>query len=110
METHSIVLTFHECATRYGLSEADVHEFVRLGLLQVAPHAPDTLQTEPLRIARLARLHHELGLSKDSLDVVLALCERLEQAQYELRQQRARVWQLEQFVRGAGPLLDIELR
>ncbi|RSK31229.1 chaperone modulator CbpM [Hymenobacter metallilatus] len=107
METHIITITFHECAAHYGLSEADVREFVDLGLLQAAPDRPNALREEPLHVARLARLHHDLGLSKDSLEVVLAMRQRLEQLQQELRQQQARVRQLEVFLGGSGPLLDI---
>lgn len=110
METHIITLTFRQCATRYGLSEADVREFVDLGLLHPAPDTPDALHEEPEHIARLARLHQELGLSKDSLEVVMALRQRLEQAQQELARQRARVRQLELFLRGSGPLLDVDAR
>ncbi|RPD49398.1 hypothetical protein DNI29_00935 [Hymenobacter sediminis] len=110
METHIITLTFRQCATQYGLSEDDVREFVDLGLLHPAPDAPEVLHEEPEHIARLARLHQELGLSKDSLEVVMALRQRLAQAQLELAQQRARVRQLELFLRGSSPLLDIEAR
>lgn len=110
METHLITITYHDCATRYGLSETDVREFVDLGLLQAAPDVPNALQEEPLHVARLARLHHDLGLQKDSLEVILAMRLRLEQMQQELRQQRARVQQLEEFLRGAGPLLDVNFR
>ncbi|RSK43717.1 chaperone modulator CbpM [Hymenobacter rigui] len=107
METHIITITFHECAAQYGLNEADVREFVELGLLQAAPDTPNALREEPLHVARLSRLYHDLGLSKDSLEVVLAMRQRLEQLQQELRQQRARVRQLEVFLSGSGPLLDI---
>ncbi|UOQ79015.1 hypothetical protein MUN84_11100 [Hymenobacter sp. 5516J-16] len=110
METHHIILSFHECATRYGLSETDVREFLELGLLHAAPDTPNALHEEPDHVALLARLHHELGLSKDSLEVILAMRQRLEQLQQELGQQRARVRQLEVFLRGTGPMLDIDLR
>lgn len=106
METHIITITFHDCATRYGLSETDVRDFVELGVLHPAPNVPDALHDEPLHVARVARLYHELGLSKDSLEVVLAMRQRLEQLQLELVQQRARVQQLEIFLRGSGPLLE----
>ncbi|SNC76721.1 chaperone modulatory protein CbpM [Hymenobacter gelipurpurascens] len=110
METHIITITFHDCATRYGLSEADVREFVELGLLQPAADTPDALLEEPDHVARLARLHHELGLSKDSLEVVLDMRQRLVLLQQELQLQRARVRQLELFLRGSSPLQDIDLR
>ncbi|GAB2774327.1 chaperone modulatory protein CbpM [Hymenobacter luteus] len=110
METQLIILTFRECATQYGLSEADVREFMDLGLLHPAPNAPGHLQAEPDHLARLARLHHELGLSKDSLEVVMAMRYRLEQLQQELARQRARVRQLEAFLHGSGPVIDLDLR
>ncbi|TGE09440.1 hypothetical protein [Hymenobacter fodinae] len=108
MDTHIITITFHDCATRYGLSEADVREFVELGLLHRAASLPDALEAEPDHLARLARLHHELGLSKDSLEVVLAMRQRLQQVQQELQLQRARVRQLERFLRGSAPMHDID--
>lgn len=110
METHIITITFHDCATRYGLSEADVREFVELGLLRPAADTPDALLEEPDHVARLARLYNELDLSKDSLEVVLAMRQRLVQLQQELRLQQARVRQLELFLRGDSPLQEIDLR
>jgi chaperone modulatory protein CbpM len=107
MDTHIITITFHDCATYYGLSEADVREFVELGLLHQASNIPDALLEEPDHVARVARLHQELGLSKDSLEVVLAMRQRMLQLQQELQLQRARVQQLEAFLRGSAPLLDI---
>ena len=110
MEAHIITITFHDCATRYGLSANDVREFVELGLLRPAPDTPDALREEPDHVARLARLHHDLGLSKDSLEVVLAMRQHLEQLQHEVRRQQARVRQLERFLGGSAPLLDVDLR
>lgn len=110
MEAHIITITFHDCVTRYGLSEADVREFVELGLLHSAPDTPNALHEEPDYVARLARLHHDLGLSKEGLEVVLALRQQLDELRREVRQQRARVQQLEVFLRGSAPLLDIDLR
>ncbi|SNR50813.1 MULTISPECIES: chaperone modulator CbpM [Hymenobacter] len=110
MEMHSITITFRECATTYGLSETDVREFVDMGLLQASTDTPNALQEEPDHLVRLARLHHELALSKDSLGVVLDMRRRLVQLQQELRQQHARVRQLELFLRGSAPLLDADLQ
>lgn len=101
-----ITITFHDCASRYGLSENDLHEFVDLGLLHPTEE-PDTLQDEPDHLARLARLQHELGLSVEGIDVVLAMRRRLLKLQVELALQRARVAQLEHFLHGSGPLMDI---
>lgn len=108
MEAAIITITFRECVVRYGLSEAEVREFVQLGLLHPAPDVPNALREEPERVARLARLHQELGLSKDSLDVVLNMHQQLEQLQLEVRRQRARVRQLENFLGGLGPVLDFD--
>ncbi|MBT2557031.1 hypothetical protein J7E24_04485 [Hymenobacter sp. ISL-91] len=108
MEAAIITITFRECGVRYGLSETEVREFVRYGLLHPAPDVPDALREEPERVARLARLHRELGLGKASLDVVLNMHRQLEQLQQEVRRQRARVQQLEAFLGGRGPLLDFD--
>ncbi|MGY2130642.1 chaperone modulator CbpM [Hymenobacter sp. HD11105] len=101
-----ITITFRDCASRYGLSENDLHEFVDLGLLHPAEE-PDTLQDEPDQLARLARLHHELGLSVEGIDVVLAMRRRMLKLQAELALQRARIAQLERYLHGSGPLMDI---
>ncbi|SMB84066.1 chaperone modulatory protein CbpM [Hymenobacter roseosalivarius DSM 11622] len=107
METLSIItITFHDCATRYGLSEPDLHAFVDLGLLHPA-EAPDTLRAEPDNLARLARLRHELGLSAEGIDIVLAMRHRLLELQTELARQRARVAQLEYYLNKSGPLVDL---
>lgn len=108
METHIITITYHDCASAYGLSERDVREFVDLGLLQTAPDVPNAIQDEPDHLARLARLHLDLGLSKEGIDVVLAMRQRLLDLQAELNRQRARAYQLEQFLRGTGPVLDAD--
>ena len=108
MEAAIITITFRECGVRYGLSEPEVREFIRLGLLHPAPDVPDALHEEPEHVARLARLHQELGLSKDSLDVVLHMHQQLQQLQQEVRRQRARVQQLEAFLSGKAPLLDLD--
>lgn len=101
-----ITITFSECATRYGLRETDLHELVELGLLHPT-ETPDTLQAEPDQLARLARLHHELGLTTDSIDIVLAMRRRVLKLQAELAVQRARVAQLERYLHGSGPLFDL---
>lgn len=105
METHFITITYHDCATRYDLSETDLRGFVELGLLGTDP-ATDTIYEAPDHLARLARLHHELGLSREAIDVVLAMRQRLLSLQTELMLQRARARQLEYLLHGTGPLLD----
>ena len=53
METHFITITYQDCATRYELSEADLHSFVELGLLGAGP-TNDTIRDEPDQLALLA--------------------------------------------------------
>ncbi|MBT9392931.1 hypothetical protein KLP40_07140 [Hymenobacter sp. NST-14] len=108
MEASIITITFHDCGTRYGLSEADVREFVELGLLHAAPDVPNALHEAPDHLARLARLHHDLDLGKEELAVILHLRQQLDQLQQEVRRQRARVQQLEVFLRGSAPLRDAD--
>lgn len=108
MDTHFITITFRDCAVQYGLSETDVREFVDLGLLQPDAQQPDALHEEPDHVARLARLHLDLGLHKDSLEVVLAMRQRLVRLQRELVWHQTRVRQLEQFLRGSAPTLDAD--
>ncbi|MDO7851110.1 hypothetical protein [Hymenobacter convexus] len=106
METHFITLTFQECSARYGLAPTALHEFLQAGLLRLAP-APETIIVdEPDDLSRLARLHHELGLAPEALDVILAMRQRLVRLQALLADETARVRQLENFLRGAGPLED----
>lgn len=107
MKTRIITITARDYATRYDLSETDVHEFVDLGLLGTAD-APDTIQAEPDHLVRLARLHHELGISKEAIDIVLAMRRRLLDMQKALARQTARTAQLERYLRGSGPVLDAD--
>lgn len=107
MKTHIISITYHDCALRYGLSEADLRGFVDLGLLGTDATA-DTIQDEPEHLARLARLQHELGLSKEGIDVVLAMRQQLLALQHELMLQRARARQFEHLLTSTGPTLDAD--
>jgi chaperone modulatory protein CbpM len=107
MPTHLITLTFQECSTRYGLDASDLRTFVDFGLLEAAA-APDSVTVEEpdVLLPRLARLHHELGLSPEAVDIILAMRRRLEHLQTALRYETARNRQLENFVRGNGPMLE----
>jgi chaperone modulatory protein CbpM len=107
MTTHLLTLTFQECSVRYGLNPGDLRSFVDFGLLEAAA-APDTvLVAEPDELLpRLARLHHELGLQPEALDIILAMRQRMEQLQEALAHEMARARQLENFLQGNGPLLD----
>lgn len=107
METHLIRITYYDCALRYGLSETDLRGFVDLGLLGADP-ATDTIHDEPDHLARLARLRHDLGLSEEGIDVVLAMRQRLLALQQELMQQRARARQYESLLGSTGPLFDAD--
>lgn len=106
METHFITLTFQECSARYGLAPTALHAFLQAGLLRAAP-APDTvIVDEPDDLPRLARLHHELGLAPEALDVILAMRQRLVRLQASLARETARARQLENFLRGTGAVED----
>ena len=107
METPFLVLTFHECAVRYGLGPAALHDFLQAGLLRPAPAPESVIVDEPDDLPRLARLHHELGLSAEALDVILALRQRLVHLQATLAHETARARQLEAFLRGGGPLEEL---
>jgi chaperone modulatory protein CbpM len=107
METRVLLLTFQECDVRYGLGRAELHQFVELGLLRPAP-APDTIEVEDPDelLPRLARLHHGLGLAPEAIDLVLFMRQRLLGLQAALARETARARQLENFVRGSGPLVE----
>ncbi|QDA60189.1 chaperone modulator CbpM [Hymenobacter jejuensis] len=107
METHILTISFRDCAATYGLSEHDLREFVELGLLHQA-EAPDTLQVEPEHLARLVRLHQDLSINKEGIDVILSMRQRLLDLQEELMRQRARALQLERVLRGMGPIFDAD--
>ncbi|MCB2378608.1 chaperone modulator CbpM [Hymenobacter sp. BT635] len=108
METHIITITLHECSTQYGLSEADVREFIDLGLLDEADR-PGAVHGEADHLARLARLHHDLGLSKEAIDIIVAMRQRLVLVQEALARQTARAAQLERYLGGSGPVIDTDL-
>lgn len=102
-----LILTFQECRTRYGLSATELHEFMEVGLLRPAPAPAEAAlelddEADEL-LPRLARLHHELGINKEGIDIIVAMRQRLLHVQAELRLQTARARQLEQFLH-RGPL------
>lgn len=107
METHVLVLTFQEVDTRYGLGQAELRQFLDLGLLRPAP-APDAIEVEEPDelLPRLARLHHGLGLAPEAIDIVLLMRQRLLAMQAALARESARARQLERFLMGNGPLLE----
>lgn len=107
METHLITITLRECSTQYGLSEADIHEFIDLGLLSPAD-TPEAIVGETDQLARLARLHHDLGMSKEAIDIIVAMRQRLITLQEALNQQTARATQLEWYLHGSGPIIDAD--
>jgi chaperone modulatory protein CbpM len=108
METHLITITLHECSAQYGLSEADIQEFIDLGLLRQADR-PGAICGETDHLARLARLHHDLGMSKEAIDIIVAMRQRLVALQEALAQQTARATQLERYLRGSGPTIEADL-
>ena len=107
METHIITLTFQECHSRYGLDASDLRTFVDFGLLDAAA-VPDAVAVEEpdVVLPRLARLHHELGLPPEAVDIILAMRQRLERLQAALALETARARQLEVFVRGSGRVVE----
>ena len=107
METHVLTLTFQECTTRYGLSPAAVRDFVYAGLLRPAPTPDTVLIDEPDDLTRLVRLHHELDLAPEALDIILAMRQRLVHLQALLARETARARQLEAFLQGAGPVEEL---
>ena len=107
METPILILTFQECSARYGLAPAALREFLQAGLLRPAP-APETVFVdEPDDLPRLARLHHELGLAPEALDIILAMRQRLVHLQASLARETARARQLENFLLGGGPTVEL---
>ena len=106
METTFITLTFQECSARYGLAPAALHDFLQAGLLRPAP-VPETVIVDELDdLPRLARLHHELGLAPEALDIILAMRQRLVRLQATLARETARARQLENFLLGGGEVLE----
>ncbi|MGY3088256.1 chaperone modulatory protein CbpM [Hymenobacter sp. UYAg731] len=108
METTFITLTFQECAVRYGLAPAALHDFLQAGLLRAAPAPETVIVDEPDDLPRLARLHYELGLAPEALDIILAMRQRLVRLQANLARETARARQLENFLLGGGEVLNIE--
>jgi len=107
METHVLLLTFQECDARYGLGHTELRQFLDLGLLRPAavPEAIEVEEPDEL-LPRLARLHHGLGLAPEAIDLVLLMRQRLLGLQAALARETARASQLEDFLRGTGPLLN----
>jgi chaperone modulatory protein CbpM len=106
MEMHVLTLTFQECSARYGLDALALQDFLRAGLLRSAPAPETVIVDEPDDLPRLARLHHELGLAPEALDIILAMRQRLVRLQALLATETARAHQLENFLRGTGAVED----
>ena len=106
MEAPILTLTFQECSTRYGLEPPVLHEFLQAGLLRAAPAPETVIVDEPDDLPRLIRLHHELGLAPEALDVILAMRQRLVRLQATLAYETARARQLEDFLLGGGEVLE----
>jgi chaperone modulatory protein CbpM len=104
MET--LILTFQECTVRYGLAPDALHEFLQAGLLRAAPAPETVIIDEPDDLPRLARLHHELGLAPEALDIIIAMRRRLVRLQATLARETARARQLEAFLLGSGSIED----
>ena len=100
-----LVLTYQEVDSRYGLGRAEVREFLDLGLLRPAP-TPEAIEVEDPDelLPRLARLHHNLGLSPEAIELVLLMRQRMMSLQAALTRETSRARQLEAFLHG-GPLL-----
>ena len=95
-----LILSYREVTTRYGLTDNDIRTWLEAGLFEPAA-APEAVHVaDPDELPPLARLHHELGLSAEALDLVAALRRRLLAAQAALAQERAHSQQLEAFVKG----------
>jgi chaperone modulatory protein CbpM len=107
METHILTLTFQECSARYGLAPATLHDFLQAGLLRAAPVPETVIIDEPDDLPRLARLYHELGMPPEALDVIIAMRQRLVRLQATLASETARAQQLEDFLRGNGPIEEL---
>ena len=108
MEMHVLTLTFQECSALYGLAPAALHEFLQAGLLRAAPAPQTVIVDEPDDLPHLARLHHELGLAPEALDIILAMRKRLVHLQANLARETARARQLENFLLGGGEVLNVE--
>ena len=107
MATSILILTYQECSARYGLGPAALHAFLQAGLLRAAPAPETVIVDEPDDLPRLARLHYELDLPPEALDVIIAMRQRMVELQELLAHERARTRQLENFLRGAGPLEEL---
>lgn len=108
MDTPILILTFQECSARYGLAPAALQDFLQAGLLRLAPTPETVFVDEPDDLSRLVRLHHELGLAPEALDVILAMRQRLVRLQATLAYETARARQLEEFLCGTGEVWNIE--
>ena len=107
MEAYILTLTFQECSTRYGLEPPVLHEFLQVGLLRAAPAPETVIVDEPDDLPRLIRLHQELGLAPEALDIILAMRRRLVRLQATLAHETARARQLEDFLLGGGEVVEL---
>lgn len=107
-------ITLEEFSRFHRIEGAVLREFVDYGLVQVhLVEEKECLQAADLeRAERLVRLHHDLGINPEGLDIILHLREQLIALQAEREALAHRLRKLEQErqpSRGAsGYIVDIE--
>jgi len=80
------LLRLEELAERCDLSPELVRRFVLLGLIDPEVESSSLFQPEVvLRIHRIVRIHHDLGVNYSGTGVILDLLDRIEELEARLR-------------------------
>lgn len=79
------VFSVHEVAVRTGVEVDLVERLVELGVIHPHPHERTFEREVTLRVAKLMRLHRDLGVNLEGAAVIIELLDRIDDLEHRLR-------------------------
>ena len=86
METRDLILIEHFC-TNHDIEFSFIDSLQAFGLIEVVVHEDNKyLQQEQLKdVEKMMRMHYDLDINMEGIDVISHLLKRIDTLQYELR-------------------------
>lgn len=86
METRDLILIEHFC-TNHDIEFSFIDSLQVFGLIEVVVHEDNKyLQQEQLKdVEKMMRMHYDLDINMEGIDVISHLLKRIDTLQYELR-------------------------
>jgi MerR-like DNA binding protein len=85
------LFSFHEVALRCGVDPRFVEQLVQLGVIEPHPSDRTLFATEvTVRVAKVVRLQHDLGINVEGGAVILELLDRIADLEAQLEALRGR--------------------